>query len=123
MIKLKKEKNVTGSVISLEVGQNAIYHDYETDKPVWTSPVVHSIQNPDGTVWFETQNSVYRITPVETYGNSTFAELFKEMHEELDRLEKEWRYNRYSRAERVNQYNEMTTALLNMRSIKTRRDQ
>ena len=55
-----------------------------------------------------------------TYGTIDFAAQLEELQEELERLENGFCVYDYDRAERVNYYNHLTTALLIMREIPAR---
>lgn len=56
---------------------------------------------------------------IETYSTIDFDELYDELQKEVDRLKSEYSVYDKPRAERVSDYNDLTTALLIMREIKS----
>lgn len=55
-----------------------------------------------------------------TYSTIDFGELYDELQKEIDRLKSEYSVYDKPRAERVSDYNDLTTALLIMRGVKSR---
>ena len=55
-----------------------------------------------------------------TYSTIDFGELYDELQKEIYRLRSEYSVYDKPHAERVNDYNDLTTALLIMREVKSR---